>query len=943
METFYDVLSSFELGVNSGVSPVLLPKNQLSWAINATVRGGFISDRPPIFIQSLNYQGNTTLKNVVETGLFQGAEVYRPDYGASQVIAQIAGHIIAFTANGGEWIVTDISIPGDYNDSTTSQVWMWQAERWMIISDGTGALPIFYDGTSCRRSYGPSVSLGTVNAVVSPATPADAGIGGYVQLTMAAPYTGPYDVAVLFNGAIYQTSSNSIAAPNTQLQNLSDTPGDVVPDGSEIFIVPDRIGIVRTSLSAPNGRIEVTVATGSNTVVPGEIVTMLSGIPGAGTTFVVEQITQTGVISKFILWISAFGGGVPLSAPGVTVHWMLTRNPVGTPTVPAGIVDGNFVIPADAGPPTCTVAVNATATVVGGNCSGFHYREFANLQVDDVTGFYVGAIIVGTITGPAVQWKVSAVVDSTHLSLISVQQFFGCGSSPNDIVGGTTISTTSNSPGGTVQMRLESPYTGVPDQSVWILEEIFTISAIPVLPSTTLYLINLNDTSTVAYGTAPHTLPDDLLSVPELPAGRMGAYGMGRNWICLTDGVSYVAGDIVGGEAGTVAYDYRDAVLKTTENDFLAAGGKFRLPESGNIITSMTFVPTLDTAQGQGPLQIGTDSSMFSNNTPVDRGDWAVLTNPIQTQSLIGQGPIGQRSTKVSNSDVLFRSIEGLGSLKIARRDFNQDLGGNTPISREVERALVNDIITLLPYGSSINFDNRWITTCYPQVSGVGVYHKGMVALNFDLVSNLRGKAPPVYDGLWTGLNFLQLTNGNFSGTGRAFAFSFNENTSKTELYELLRARMGHFDNGDVPIQWSFETCVMFREDIKKHSQLIRLIDGDFEIQDVDGRVTIQVEYRPDYYPCWVLWRELEVCADLTKENSQPGYRTRLALGDPPGPACELSNNRQLRVGHFFQFKFTITGHCKFMGFRVQATAVPESDFAKTICATTCPETIPIP
>jgi hypothetical protein len=357
----------------------------------------------------------------------------------------------------------------------------------------------------------------------------------------------------------------------------------------------------------------------------------------------------------------------------------------------------------------------------------------------------------------------------------------------------------------------------------------------------------------------------------------------------------------------------------------------------------MTFVPLLDTSQGQGPLQIGTDSSIFSNNCPVDRDTWRDLTNPIQTQSLIGLGPLAQKSAVVSNSDILFRQTEGLGSLKIARREFVNDMGGNTPISREVDRALVNDEVTLLPYGSAINFDNRFLITCYPSVSAVGVFHQGLVALNFDLVSNLRGKAPPVYDGLWTGLNYLQVVTGNFSGTGRGFAFGFNLDTSKLELYEQLRAKNGHFDNGNVRIVWSFETPVMFREDIKPLKDLIRLLDAEFSVQDVDGVVNFKVEYRPDYYPCWELWREIEICADTTVPEGKPGYRTRISLGDPPSDACETAQNRMLRVGHFFQFKFTITGHCKFMNFRVQATHVPEPDFAQPVCVATCPETIPIP
>lgn len=850
-KTYYDLLGSFELGMNSGVTPTLLPKNQLAFCINGTVRGGYVASRPPYQRQTLNYNGDTDLQSAIERGYFQGSGVYRPDFGPTQIVAQISGRLFSFTPIGDSWDVAEITISGDANSASATQAWMWQSEKWLIISDGSGALPIFYDGVSCRRSYGPSQTLVAAGGLSNPAPVKPPAIGSTVTMDVVPDFTGPFDVTVIFNGELYQTASSSGGGEPSYdiiLTNVNDTPGTVVPTGTDILVDNSKATLIQT------------------------------------------------------------GGQDATNSGGSLFKRHIT------------------VVVYDTSKLTVGIQVNIPETSVGG-----------------VTG------------GPNAQWTVSSVNTSTkQVLLTSVISYAGTnpptiipdgatmnlsGSQPPNVVIGTTLAPF-NAPavGATVSITLNQQYSGPNGQYVWVNGKQYTISVVAGAGTPgKITLINLSDTSTADYDDGP-TNPlsgKDIVTVPELPAGRMGAYGMGRNWMCLVDGISYIAGDIVGGPSGTQATNYRDSVLKMTENDYLSGGGSFRLPGSGNFITSMTFTANLDTSLGQGPLQIGTDSGMFSNQSPVDRATWTAVENPIQTQSLLAKGPLGQNSTILANSDVMFRSVEGIGSLIIARRNFGE--WGNTPISFEVNRVLVDDDVTLLPVGSATVFDNRMLMTTAPQNSGFGVYHPGLVALNFDLISTLRGKSPPVYDGLWLGLNTLQAISGNFNGTGRSFVIGANTDDNIIELYELYTSIGGqHYDNGTERIIWQFETPVLFKEDVKPLSELVRLIDADISLQEIDGTVDITVEYRPDYYPCWKTWRSFQVCADLTQTNSHLGYRTRLSLGDPPNEDCETANNRQLRVGHFFQFRITITGHCKFMGMRVQATTQPASDFAAPVCQDVC-------
>ena len=834
-KTYLDFIANCEGGMQSGVSPLLVAKNQIAFGLNLSLRGGYITHRPPIQKKNLNYNGDTALQQIVENGLWQGGGYYRPDFGTESLIAQIAGHLILFTeqGNGGTWNVTDVSIPNDLNNASTTQVWMDQMEKWMGVWDGSSTLPIFFDGTMSRRSYGPSVVLGITALTFTPPE-----IGATIQLTLTAPYTGPFNVPILLNGEFYQPVENPSAIYTAVLTNVSDS-GATQVSGSAVSVIPGNAGIIQRNQQ------------------------LLSSIfpPGTPIQFVFSSLL---------------------------------------PNIPPGTI---LTIPDSLGFSFSFVVDSVFGTVV----EGLAYNCHTTVSMVSPIYFNVGALaqISGSIA-------------------------------PTVTIGNTVGNFSVPAVGSDVTVELTAPYSGAADQPVWINGEEYLISQSPaVAPGDLLTVINLTDTSGSGQYPVSVTAPAELLSVPELPAGRMGAYGMGRQWLCLIDGISYIAGDIVGGASGTPANDYRDAVLKTTENDFLAGGGTFRLPGTGDIITAMVFPPILDTSLGQGELIISTPFSMFSNNSPVDRTTWETITSPLQTESLKDNGALAQNSTILVNSDTFFRSYVGIGSLVLARRSF---LGwGNKPISNEMQRILNKDNPSLLPYGSAITYDNRYLSSCSPNNSSSGVFHVGLISLNFDLISSLRANQPPAWESVWTGINSLQVISGRVNGSKRAFAFTYNIDTRKIELYELLQEITNSYqDNDSIPILWIFETPVLFNSDIKPLPNLIQLSDGEFYISDVQGIVTIKVYYRPDFYPCWQLWNTQTVCVDATGQYAQEGYRMRLGLGTPDSTPAETGNNRPLNVGNFFQFRVEVTGSCKWHGLKVSATEFPQPAFALVDTPTQC-------
>ena len=239
----------------------------------------------------------------------------------------------------------------------------------------------------------------------------------------------------------------------------------------------------------------------------------------------------------------------------------------------------------------------------------------------------------------------------------------------------------------------------------------------------------------------------------ELPPGKMGAYVSGRNWMCLTDGFSYIASDLIGDPSGSSIYKYRDAVLKVTENTYLVGGGAFTVPNSTGGITAMIGLASLNAQFNAGPLQVrwAPRQSSFSVNTPVDRAAWASTTNPLQAVSIISNGPLGQNSSILVNGDWVYRAVDGLRSLILQQSGFYT--WGSPPQSREIGPVLAADPQNLLAFGSSIVFDNRRLDTAAPLQTAQGVIWQKLTVMNLDPVSTLRGKAPSIYEGhsYWAG------------------------------------------------------------------------------------------------------------------------------------------------------------------------------------------------
>ena len=433
----------------------------------------------------------------------------------------------------------------------------------------------------------------------------------------------------------------------------------------------------------------------------------------------------------------------------------------------------------------------------------------------------------------------------------------------------------------------------------------------------------------------------------EVPTGNVMAYVNGRLWVALPDRQSFVAGDIVYGPSGTPVYGRRDAILKFTENEFLNGGGAFPVPAHAGQITAMAPVAQLDTSTGQGPLQVFTQSSVFSVNTPTTRTEWQNVTYPIQSLSVIAAGATSDRATTNVNGDIWFRSLDGVRSFMVARRDFGT--WANTALSKEMDRTIRRDDLDLLSYSSAVLFDNRLLMTAVPHLEwDHGTVHRGVMVLDFNPASALTERASPVWDGIWTGLNILQLVRGVFNGVERCFAFTLGDDND-IEVWELTRDAANDFDGSvNVPIQWSVELPSLNYAD--KGWSLKQLEYADFSYDSLAGTVEFDLDYRPDQDPRWQNWHTWSNCATLENcltldpatgcstsppANLHTQYRKRVRVPRPAND-CDSITGSPYRQGYEFQPRLTITGPCRLKRARFWASGVTEPTVGACPSSDTC-------
>lgn len=421
----------------------------------------------------------------------------------------------------------------------------------------------------------------------------------------------------------------------------------------------------------------------------------------------------------------------------------------------------------------------------------------------------------------------------------------------------------------------------------------------------------------------------------EIPAATAMDYYMGRLW--YAQGRTYSAGDIVGGESGTSANDFRDAVLRVTENPLALGGDGFTVPTNAGNIRALKHSANLDTALGQGNLYVFTRKVIYALTVPVTRVEWSQSKEPLQRVVQITNGTYGDRCIAQINGDLFYQSTDGIRSLLLAIRYFQQ--WGNTPISENENRVLQFNDRSLMRFASAIEFDNRLWQTALPVDTVNGVASQAIIPLDFDLISSLQEKLPPAWEGMYEGLDVLQMFSGDFGGRERAFAVISSRVDDSIQVWEFTDAE--RFENGDNRVNWFIETPAYI---FGKEFELKTLNGGEIWFDKLFGTVQVLVEYRVDADPCWIFWHETTICAARStcedvhnpicypEQGFREGYKWPITLPEPPLNPCQEMNSRPSNIGYQFQVKITLKGWCRIRGILVHAIPVDKAPYDGLTC-----------
>lgn len=239
----------FSGGVNSNVIPIRssdgiphgLLDNALAWANNAVVRGGGVSPRfgwvPVVRGPPLSSAG----------GKFQGGFFYTPDFGEPQLILAIAGQIYRVRTDT-DFSVENISTStGLTMDISSDQYFFAQAEKWLVIQDGTIVTnPLFFstnDDGSVATMVQSRGFVGVNNPLnqIPPAGPMD-----YYQQRLWYAFGRFYAAGdIVFN-------KTSGTAGNDYRDSVLAVTENPVPSGGDAFVTPISSGNIRWLRHAAN-------------------------------------------------------------------------------------------------------------------------------------------------------------------------------------------------------------------------------------------------------------------------------------------------------------------------------------------------------------------------------------------------------------------------------------------------------------------------------------------------------------------------------------------------------------------------------------------------------------------------------------------------------------------------------------------------------------------
>lgn len=222
--------------IASSLNPNGLKRNQLAWLINGSCRDGVIRPR----------MGFNQLVHLIKSGHWQGGFMYEPDGANPYLVCQISGVVYSVLLDA-PYTVTDLTGGNAAlkNPADTEMAFFVQGDHYLVIQAGdyltsnNPTLPLFWDGTTLRRSLGLNG-----NPVLSelPAAMAMDYYGNRIWYAQGRKYTAGDILGDPLSGSIGSQYRDSIL-------HVSENPLALGGDG---FSVPTNAGNIRALKHSSN-------------------------------------------------------------------------------------------------------------------------------------------------------------------------------------------------------------------------------------------------------------------------------------------------------------------------------------------------------------------------------------------------------------------------------------------------------------------------------------------------------------------------------------------------------------------------------------------------------------------------------------------------------------------------------------------------------------------
>lgn len=394
------------------------------------------------------------------------------------------------------------------------------------------------------------------------------------------------------------------------------------------------------------------------------------------------------------------------------------------------------------------------------------------------------------------------------------------------------------------------------------------------------------------------------------PGGPM-AYAYGQLIMALPKSNQFIVGDpaLAGGNEDNYLFD--------TLNQYTKGAGAFEV--GGNReISAVALMPQLDMPEGIGPILVFTPDLVEAFNVTIPRENWG---EQVISQRMLSMGAASENSVVLANTDVYFRSADGIRSIKQSRSAEESRVVFTA--TRGNQFWLEHDAPDLLRFASGVFFDNRVLMTCNPyrirQADGQqDVAHGGLVSLDLDIERSPRQTASDICDGLWTGMEVTQLVTADTREGRRCFAF-VKDVDGMNAIREITTKHTGKDFSG--PIRGRLYTQAYGSSEGMAAKRLGSI---DLWLSNLSDSVTFAAAWRPDHHPVWlrlgqVMRRgEEAACCRETPSNDTSDSFPRTSFGS--------TDDRR----EFFraEVKIDFVGKLRITGLRLMAEPVAEGRFS---------------